>query len=260
MQSGTATGQCPTSYTVATHIVIDVSWSGSLALTKGIGQVHLWSKSQFLESGDTATVTSRSCGSILPVIRVSALAGGYEVLPEIPDVTWDAPSMPTFTGVATRVGSSWTVTPGVALVGLTMPDPTVKWPDADEILGIDHDGDGSLGITAIPRAGGRFQAPPTNLAQSVRASQLHLAIRNVMSLTSNTPGCPQSYSGVANVTYFDNHVIGCQVDGGRPCTNGERDFVDGNRTVYEIQGGSFTAQRITDNATCADVRALLPSP
>ncbi|MEY4580879.1 MAG: hypothetical protein RL701_5582 [Pseudomonadota bacterium] len=253
-----AGGPCPTSYSVATHIIVNVAWAGSLALTKGTGEVHLWSKSQFVESGDTATVLSQSCGSSLPQIKLSALAGGYSVLPQFPDATWDAPTMPTFKGTATRMPAGWQVRPGVALVGLSMADPTIKWPAAAQIVGVDHDSDGSPGITAFPKVGGTFRAPPVNLAQSARVDELHLAIRNVMTLTSNTAGCPANYTGVAEVTSFDNHIIGCHVEGGAVCTPAERDFVDSNRTVYELLGGTFTSQRITDNATCADIRGLLP--
>lgn len=249
---------CSDTYTVATHIVIDVAWSGSLALTKGQGQVHLWSKSTFVPSATGATVTSQSCGSALPVIRVSAFAGGYQVLPEIPDAAWDDPAMPTFTGSAVRQGDDWIVTPGVALVGLTLSDPTEPWPEADEISGLDQDGDGALGITALPRVGGAFEAPPVNLAQSARADALYLAIRNVMTLTSTSVGCPQTMSGSAEISHFDNHIIGCRVDTGRACTASERDFVDDNRTVYELHGGSFTSRRIAETASCAEVRSLLP--
>jgi hypothetical protein len=243
---------------VATHIIIDVEWSGSLALAKGAGQVHLWSKSQYVEAGDTATVVSKSCGSVLPEIKTTSLAGGYSVLPEIPDAAWDQPSMPMFTGTATRLATGWRVDPGVALVGLGLPDPSARWPDADEISGVDVDGDGNPGITAYPRIGGRFAAPPTNLSQSARVEALHLAIRSVMTLTSDSSGCPAAYGGKADVMNLDNHVIGCQVQGGAPCSDGERDFVDSNRTEYKIQGGSFVSQRLDGDVTCADVRALLP--
>jgi hypothetical protein len=256
--TSTGAGGCPTTYTVATHIVIDVGWSGSLALTKGSGQVHLWSKSKFVESGDTAGVMSRSCGSILPEIKTSALAGGYSVLPEIPDTAWDAPSMPIFMGTATRQPTGWRVNPGVALMGLSMVDANAEWPDVDKITGIDVDDDGSAGVTAIPRVGGRFAAPPANLSQSARVDELHLASHNIMTLQSSTPGCPERQEGMAEVAAFDSHVICCHIAGGAECTPSQRDFVDSNRTVYEVQGGRFTSQRISDDASCDEVRAVLP--
>jgi len=244
---------------VATHIVIDVAWDGSLALAKGSGQVHLWSKSKFVENGDRASVMSRSCGSILPETKTSALAGGYSVMPEIPNTAWDAASMPIFNGTATRLATGvWQVDPGVALMGLSMLDPNAEWPDADAVTGVDVDDDGTPGVTAITRVGGNFQAPAVNLTQSQRADELSLASRNIMTLTSNTIGCPERSEGVADVTAFDSHIIGCHVSGGGECTEGQRDFVDSNRTIYEVQGGSFTSQRIADDASCDEVRAALP--
>ncbi|MEY4582394.1 MAG: hypothetical protein RL701_7097 [Pseudomonadota bacterium] len=258
--SGTTgpTGSCLTAYTVATHIIIDVEWSGSLALAKGTGQVHLWSKSKFQETADSAVVMSRSCGSVLPPIQTSSLAGGYSVLPEIPDDAWEQPAMPVYNGTATRLAAGWQVSPGVALLGLTLTDPTVRWPDADKIMGVDVDGDGRLGITAYPRVGGRFQAPAVNLSQSEHAAELHLAIRSVMTLSSATMGCPQSYGGTADVTNFDSHVIGCRTTSGLDCDEGERDFVDGNRTKYEVVSGSFTSRRVADDISCGEIRTLLP--
>jgi hypothetical protein len=250
---------CPTTYTVATHVVIDVNWDGSLALAKGSGQVHVWSKSKLVENGTKATVTTKPCGISLPVTTTSDLAGGYSVLPEIADTAWDSPSMPTFTGTATRLATgAWQVDPGVALVGLSMATPNAKWPDVDEITGVDVDGDGTPGVTAIPRVGGNFQQPALNLSQSQHADELHLISRNIMTLTYGGSGCPTRQQGVADVTAFDSHIIGCHVSGGAACTENQRDFVDSNRTVYEAQGGSFTSQRVADTASCDEVRSALP--
>jgi len=244
---------------MATHIVINVGWAGSLALMGGNGEVHVWTKSQFAVAADGIHVTSRSCGSRLPEIKLSILGGGYSVLPEIPDTIWDVAAMPTFTGLATRSPSGGlVVSPGVALVGLSMADPLAAWPIANGVVGVDHDADGNLGITALPRQGGGFMAPPTSLSQSTRVDKLFLSIRTVMSLHSDTAGCPEQDEGTADVTKFDNHVIGCHVSGGSDCTTAERDFVDGNRTVYTIMGAHYTSQRVSDTATCADVRSGLP--
>jgi hypothetical protein len=250
---------CPANYTAATHIVINVEWAGSLALTGGNGEVHVWTKSQFAAAGDGVHVTSRSCGSLLPVIKLSILGGGYSVLPEIPDATWDVAAMPTFTGLATRtLGGGLQVSPGVALVGLSMADPLAPWPSANGVVGLDHDADGNLGITALPRQGGGFTAPPTSISQSTRVDKLFLAIRTVMTLRSESAGCPESDQGTADVTMFDSHVIGCHVAGGSDCSVAERDFVDANRTVYKILDAHYTTKRVSDTATCADVRAGLP--
>jgi hypothetical protein len=255
---GTRSDSCPGEYTVATHITMNVNWVSSLAVTAGKGQVHIWSKSRFSPSDSGQNVESRSCGSVLPVITTSAIAGSKKILPEIPDNAWDSTSMPTFTGTATRKGGVLTVSPGVALIGLTLDVPTGPWPAVSGVVGIDHDGDGALGLTAIPREGGEFVTPPTSIAQITRADKLYLAIRNIMTLTSMVDGCLDSYSGTANVTNFESHIIGCHVKGGGECTTTQRDFVDSNRTIYNVDQALFAAQRVDAAATCADIRALLP--
>lgn len=258
---GSSEPTCPTDYMLATHIVINVSWKETYALTAGSGQVHVWTKSHFVEDGSTASVESQTCGSTLPPIQTTQLAGDEKILPEIPNATWDAPNMPHFMGSATRDGDMVTVDPGVALVGLSMSNPKGVWPDApDSIISVDHDGDGNAGVTAIPKQDGGFSAPPVNisLVNKTRADKLYLATRNIMTLSANVPGCPETYTGTANVTNFENHIIGCHVKGGDECSSGQTGFVDDNRTVYIVGSASFTSVRVSADATCADVRAAVP--
>jgi hypothetical protein len=256
--SGGVGATCPTDYTMATHIVINVSWAGTYALNAGSGKVHIWTKSNFSESGSTASVTSRSCGSVLPAITSSALAGSENILPEIPDAAWDNAAMPTFAGTANRSGNNLTIDPGVALLGLSMSNPSAAWPAVASITGLDHDGDGNLGVTAVAKVNNGFSAPPTDISKSHRADKLYLAIRNIMTLSASVVGCPNSYTGTANVSKFDNHVIGCHVQSGGACTTTQRDFVDSNSTVYTINSATFTSQKVSGDATCADVRNMLP--
>jgi hypothetical protein len=247
---------------MATHVVMSVTWSGSLAITKGSGEVHVWTKSKFNENGSSATIESMSCGSTLPDIQTTAIAGNKKVLPEIPNAAWDSSSMPKFAGIATKSGSTQTIESGIALVGLTLPTPTIAWPSAASITGddhdADHDGDTNPGITAVPKDGGGYSPPPTSLAQTHVADKLYLATRNVMTMTASVPGCPTTITGTANVTKFENHVIGCHVKGGGECTSSEASFVDDNRTVYKVGSATFTSKLVSDTATCADVRAAIP--
>jgi hypothetical protein len=250
---------CPTSYSTATHIVINVSWKGTTVLKAGSGQVHLWSKSDTVESGSTGTVIGQSCGSVLPAITTTAIAGSEKILPEMPDATWDAASMPKFTGSLTKNGNTVTIDPGVALVGLSMSNPLASWPSATSITGVDHDSDGNLGVTAIPKTTSGFSAPPTEITKTHRADKLYLAIRNVMTLSSTFEGCPETTTGTANVTNFENHVIGCHVKGGGECDSTQASFVDTNRTVFILGSATFSSTRISAAASCADVRAALPA-
>ena len=252
---------CPTSYVAAAHIVLNVSWADSLALPEGSGKVHIWTKSKFNENGSSITTESQPCGSTLPKITTKPIAGEDTILLEIDPLAWDEPTMPRFTGTATKEGNTTTVSSGAALVGLSMSDPTAAWPAATAITSVDHDGDGHPGITTKPRQTSGYDAPPVEIklfGEPLRADELYLAIRNEMTLTSTTEGCPDSFSGTANVTKFDSHVIGCHVKGGSECTKDQKKFVDDNRTNYIVGSATFTSVRVSADATCEDVRAALP--
>jgi hypothetical protein len=239
---------------------LDVSWPGSIAVKNGSGKVHIWSRSKVSENGDSASVESVSCGSVLPALTMTSFAGGKKVLPEILDSAWQSPQMPKFAGTSMRSGGTRTVESGVALLGLTMTNPSAAWPDAmTDITGVDHDGDTNLGVTAVPRDGDGFAPPPTSFSQDKFADKLYLATRNVMTMTDTAVGCPETYTGTANVTKFDSHVIGCHVKDEGECTSSEAQFVDVNRTVYDVGDATFTTKVVSGTATCADVRAALPA-
>jgi hypothetical protein len=252
--------ECPTTYTAAVHVVVDVAWDRSTEFAKGAGEIHFWTKASFVEHGDTATVTSRPCGCALPPAQVSSLAGGYDVLLEIPAATWEVPSIPTFAGAATHKAGLWNVNPGAALLGLSMEDSLGAWPKPKALRSIDHDADGQIGITAIPRTGGTFKAPPVSLSQKSRVDKLFLASRSVMAWTATMQGCPKTVAGTVEVSQLDVRVIGCHVSGGEDCTNSESEFLDDHRMEYEITSARFTAARISDAATCGEVRAAFPPP
>jgi hypothetical protein len=250
---------CRTNYTTASHIVMNVSWASSIAVSAGTGKVHMWSRSKFVDNGDSAAIETTSCGSLLPVISTTAIAGNAKILAEIPDATWDNPAMPKFVGSATRAAGILTVDSGVALLGLSMTDPSAAWPTAAaDITPVDHDGDSFPGVTAIPKSTSGFSAPPTSLSQSAHADKLYLAIRTAMTLSVPISGCPSSYSGAAHVSHFENHVVGCHVKGGSACSSSERDFIDQNNTQLKAGSATFDSLVVADDASCADVRAALP--
>jgi|GEM_PF-3928809 len=265
--SGSDPNTCPTDYTMATHIVMNVTWPkttakvGPITVTvvpAGSGQVHLWSRSYFEEDGNTSEIRSKSCGSTLPPIQTSAVAGNEKLLPVIPNASWDKPDMPEFLGSATKTGNSVVASTGVALVGLTMSTPTGTWPARTAIMGVDHDSDGFAGLAAIPKTSDGYSEVPLDLDRTKRADRMDLAIRTVMTLNSTVEGCPETYNGTASVSKFENHIIGCHVKGGGECSDTQKNFVDSNRTVYTVKSATFTAKRVSDDASCADVRAALP--
>jgi hypothetical protein len=64
------------------------------------------------------------------------------------------------------------------------------------------------------------------------------------------------------VTLFDNHVVGCHINGGSACTTGaantQADFIDQNRTIYKPGTATFAAQALASGGTCADALSALP--
>ena len=52
--------------------------------------------------------------------------------------------------------------------------------------------------------------------------------------------------------------MGCHVSGGDDCESSEINFIDTNRTIYEIVSATAQTKIVAETATCADVRAALP--
>ena len=266
--SGGATGtggECPprTAYTEASHLVVNVSWPAGLAAMGGTGQVHIWGKVAFTVAGNTLTGMLQACGITLPPTTLAALAGGGMLQIEIPDAAWDAPSMPRFPVDGTQTG--WTVGGTLnfsyaALIGLTFANATTAaWPSSYTGITMTNDaeGDANVGLTAIPRSGAGFTLPPTSIMQTTRADEVYIVTRQVTAVTLSRTGCDGS-SGSATFTHFNNHVVGCHVMGGADCTSNEINFIDANRTIYEVVSATAATKVVADTATCADVRAALP--
>jgi hypothetical protein len=260
---GAAPGEgCPerTSFVFGAHITVGVSWPGTLGTAAGSGEFNLWNLYRVSVDGDTVTTSISPCGSELPPLTFSALVGGGQSLIEIPTTVWDLPDFPRFPGTGSiggfEPGSAFSTQPAVSLVGLTMTDPAGQWPDSyTEVEATDPDVDGSPGITAIPASGDGFTSPPVSII-GPRADQVNVVSRTATQLNGTFSSCTE-LSGDATLALFDNHVVGCRTEDGNACNDAQTDFVDSNRTVYEVQeGGSFTARILDEAATCADVRAL----
>ena len=259
-------------FTLGIHIILDVTWAGSLATEKGSGKVHLWNKAMLNANGTALTGEAANCGTTLPDIVLSGagviVTGKSKVQIQIPFESWDKPSIPKFQQTGTlsgwAVGSDIKMEPTVALVGLTMPDPMAPWPASYlDIMGVDHDGDGAMGISGLGKNDATYTYPPTGLGafgSAPTADKVYIASRTVVQLTGKTTSCEEQ-AGTANAKFFDNHIIGCHVFNGGECTrtgNGNQtDFIDVSRTVYVPTGGTFVSKKLPDNATCADVRAAL---
>jgi hypothetical protein len=210
-------------------------------------------------SGETSP-----CGSILPPLQLTVIAGGGQALVEIPDATWDLASMPKIPSTATLEGwtttSKFTTHPAAALVGLTMEDPMSAWPGKGSMVSaVDHDGDTKPGILGVPKSDGGFTRPPTSLLGQAGAvaDQIHLVTRTAMAMDGAMTSCTD-HAGTVDVSFFDNHVVGCHVFEGGDCDAAQAEFIDTNRTIFEVVDASYTSKIVDDSATCADIRAALP--
>ena len=263
--TGGSGGGCAsrTTFAEASHTIVNVTWRSGTASMGGSGQVHLWGKTVLTASGNTLSGTLQACGSVLPATTLNALGGGGMILIEIPAASWDAPSMPRFQLAATQTG--WNVGSTMsysyaALIGFTMADAaTAPWPSSYTGITMTNDADGDMspGLTAVPRSGGGYTLPPLSILQLARADKIYSVLRNVASTTLTRTSCDEA-SGPVTFTHFENHVIGCHVSGGDDCMPGEVNFVDQNRTIYEVTGATAQTKIVAETSTCADVRAALP--
>ncbi|MFO0567127.1 MAG: hypothetical protein U0263_15770 [Polyangiaceae bacterium] len=260
--------------TIGNLIVADVSWPAKTGISAGTGKIHIWTRTVLdFEKPDPASgeipaagqVTP--CGSSIPALTKTSVAGGGQVQTVIPDAVWDKPGMPKFqaTGKLSGfdVGASITMDPVVSLVGLSMPDPSAPWPSsAKQITGADHDGDGQPGILAVPRTDPPFSAPPTGLFEALnpngkRAVEVYIVTRTAVQISGTRDSCT-SASGQATLQMFDSHVLGCKRNDGKLCSAGEADFIDQNQPKFTVQNAVYEMVQLSEGATCADVRAALP--
>jgi hypothetical protein len=271
-------GECPENpdkYALTgNHIVAQISWPANIGVEAGSGTLHIWTMTELhwdqVNADGSVPVVGKvqPCGSVIPALTKTFLAGGGQVQTVIPDAVWDAPGMPEFTanGVLGGFGPGATVSmqPVTSLVGATLPDPdNSPWPaKGSELSGFDHDGDGQPGIKALPRTDAGFSAPPLSLEGALnpngpRASELFLATRTRVQLDGQRDSCATA-SGPAAVHLFESHVIGCRRNDGSICSSTESDFIDSNQPAFTIGGATYTMAQLPDGATCADVRAALP--
>jgi hypothetical protein len=192
-------------------------------------------------------------------------------------MVWATPSMPTYASTGSQQGwgppNTFQIDPTLALIGLGVPSgtdgATFSWPGSSWTFPSgttfpDDDSDGNPGITASPLHGNGYVYPPTAIGlggSAPSADQVYLATRTQMQLSGTWTSCTD-LSGTATVSKFDNHVVGCRINGGMACTtnaaNTQADFIDQNRTVYAPGMATFVAKTLTAGATCGDALSALP--
>ena len=265
----------PNKYTLtANHIVAQISWGANTGVEAGSGTLHVWTMTELHwdQANPDGTIpvtgTVQPCGSVIPALTKTAIAGGGQVQTVIPDDVWDAPSMPQFEahGVLGGFGpgSSVAMEPVASLVGANLPDAANSpWPASGrDVQGVDHDGDGQPGIKALPRMDAGFSAPPVSLLGALdpngpRATELFLATRTAVQLNGSRDTCDTA-SGPAQVLKFESHVIGCRRNDNSICTSDEATFIDSNQPTFTVGNATYEMKQLPDGATCRDVRNALP--
>ena len=259
---GGASGDCPVraTFSYSEHTILNVSWPAGLATMGGTGVVHTWSKTTFTANGNTLSATAKACGRTSSGDADRSCGRGKHPgrHPEcVVGRAHDAEIHVSGHAIGLERGE-YDQLHHQCVIGFTT-DPGPTWPTANTgIMGtVDADGDGTPGLTAAPRTGGGFVAPPTSILQTSRVDKVYLATRNSTSVMLTRTACDE-FSGTVTFTHFDNHVMGCHVMGGQECTAAEATFVDNNRTIFQVSSATNQIKTVPDNATCADVRAALP--
>lgn len=263
-------GSCPTlgTTTAGNHIVVQLSWAATTGLAAGSGEMHIWTKTELTFNGTQVTGTTHACGSVIPPLDKSAIAGGGKVQTLFPDSVWDSPSLPTFPATGTisgfDPGATIAMDPVVTVIGTTLANPaTDPWPAmGSQLQTLDHDGDGKPGITAQPRTDPPFAAPPLDLLGALnpngaRGDRLYIATRTVVQLEGTRTSCTEA-GGTARVYRIDSHIVGCHVLNGGDCNATQAKFVDDNQPKFTIGSASYTMIQVDPSSTCAQVRAAMP--
>lgn len=262
---------CPTqaSGTAANHIIVTVSWPESIGIEAGEGEMHIWTKASLTFDGNNVTGAAEPCGSVIPALTKTSIAGGGMVQTEIPDEVWDAASMPSFDvkGAISGfgVGATISMDPIASTVGCMLADPANDpWPASGaQLTTVDHDGDMQPGIKAVPRTDDPFQAPPLDIMGALdpmgaRADEVYVATRTIIQLEGTRDSCT-SAKGTAKVTKVDSHVVGCHISGtANYCDATQTKFIDDNQPKFTIKSAAYEMKQVPADATCADVRAALP--
>jgi hypothetical protein len=262
---------CPelTSWTEAIHYSLDVTWPQTTAGAGGDGVVELWSSAVYTLTGNDLSVELLACGSVLPDAPLSIVgqlvAGGSTVLIEFPDRVWDNLTVPPTMAAGAQSGNGIGSSIQYAfndVLGVTLKDPRGPWPAAAAGLTTeDVDADGNPGYTGVPRTDGEETVlPPTQITvdgMAPAANLTYIVSRQAMAIDGTRTAC-DTHSGSVDVSFFDNHVVGCRLETGEECDELQTDFVDQSRMVYSVTSARYEAKQVEDGASCADIRAAVP--
>ena len=260
MPPAAANGCRPSRYSLALRLTVDTRWQETIALMGGAGKAYVWSKLTIDPSASTIS-EFRACGSLLPVLHTTAVAGNTQAFQRAPQAAFDQPSMPTAAGgSAIRANASLLLEPGPLLVGLSLADPAGPWPASSSdrsVMVVDAEGDGKPGLTALVRNDGSFAGSPTSILVTDRIDASYGASRLAYRAMLGDAACAATLEGPAEIVALDNLLVGCHVKDGGDCSPEEQKFVEDNRPKLSFGAAVAHAAVLPLDATCAQAVAVL---
>lgn len=254
-----AVGGCPARFTLATRASMDMSWPDTIGYLGGKSKLHAWTKITHTLSEAGSTWQATPCGVSLPIVTTSPLLDGVELSNEIPVAAFDLPSMPRTTGRATWTNGTYALET-VTVLGATLSDAQAAWPVRKALVPADHDGDGKIGVTAIPKQGGVFGLPPTDIGQIDHADQIYIASRISLRLSAPASSCSAPSDGNVEPVGFDYTIIGCHALGRDDCKEEEVNLLSNNSPTFMLGAhGTWSSRPVAETASCAEVVAALPA-
>ncbi len=259
---GCGAAACDLNGMYALKIVMQASWAGSTYVDAGSGTFTFWVRLLAVQSGNNIASRLTECGRSAPDFAAASAGEIYSF--GYPDSLFDSAALPTATTTVTLSNpappASWEMSSVALLMGTTMADPIGgAWPaSAAGWYAVDTDGDGEPGVTGLYRSGGSYSYPHTaGSAFAARADRSYVASRVVFLLRGTLSSCTGS-SGAAEVKAVDKRIFGCHLSlTGQDCSSAQADFLDGNEVHYAPGTATYTLTKVTNSATCADIRAAL---
>ncbi len=250
--------------------VIPVRWTRNFGMESGTGEVIHHAKSFAVTENGTRTDQVRLCGVQQPSYRLSLLLGTETYGPQYPVAPFDAEDLPTRT-MTTRIGEAgkFTSAPVALQLGVALDAPErAAWPAYGTPLPghVSEQADGSPGFAVRMRTDAPFVAPPVTAMRNKRAHTFHVALRHLVGASgtrvSDTfwEGRAQ-VAGIAGKAALNSRVLGCNLDDGTLCSQGELTTLNDYSPAYKVTGiGRFVMQRVAADTTCETIRAMAFAP
>ncbi|HEX7668995.1 MAG TPA: calcium-binding EGF-like domain-containing protein, partial [Polyangiaceae bacterium] len=276
---------CDLTGTFAIKTELDVTWDAVVilpppfapAIAAGSDTLFSYAIRKQTQTGTTLTTDTISCGGTSPDLCSPLLNKAFEQT--IPDAIWGGPKMPVFHSTvtlgSTRPLDTFVGANEVALLGMTLTNPTGTWPTSNgdpSITWVDQDNDGPLGITSnvvhtgsstkcgTPPLAFDYVADPSGGSKPI--GTVYLGSRVLATYSGSIQSC-NAISGTItgpgpnNFPLANGHVKGCLYSDGTPCSNSTISSLDSNATSspQHIVGSHFSMVRVADSITCAGARA-----